>query len=89
MTRGRVGNFAWIPDPTGRADPADALTQAITRPPNASTAHATRERLHRQAGLEPPAPDAVALVLADPAQRMLARIDALAGTPPTGGSIGR
>jgi ATP-dependent exoDNAse (exonuclease V) alpha subunit len=46
MTRGRHGNFAWIPDPTGRADPADALAEAITRPANASTAHATRDHLH-------------------------------------------
>jgi ATP-dependent exoDNAse (exonuclease V) alpha subunit len=45
MTRGRLGNFAWIPDPTGRGDPAQVLAQAIARPPNASTAHATRERM--------------------------------------------
>ncbi len=89
MTRGRRGNFAWIPDPTGRADPADALAQAIARPPNASTAHATRDRLHRQAGLKAPAPDAVARVPADPVERMLGRLDALARTPPSGRSLGR
>jgi conjugative relaxase-like TrwC/TraI family protein len=89
MTRGRLGNFAWIPDPTGRADPADALAQGITRPPNASTAHATRTCLHRQAGLEPPAPDAVARVPADLVERMLARLDALSATVPAGRSPGR
>jgi conjugative relaxase-like TrwC/TraI family protein len=73
MTRGRHGNFAWIPDPTGRADPADALAQAITRPPNATTAHATRDRLRRQAGLPPPGPQPAALP--DPVERMLARLD--------------
>ena len=41
MTRGRLGNLAWIADSTGRADPADALAQAIARPPNATTAHAS------------------------------------------------
>ena len=89
MTRGRLGNFAWIADPTGRADPADALAQAIARPPNATTAHATRDRLHRQAGLGPPAPAAVAPVPADPVERMLARLDALAAAPPAGRSLGR
>jgi conjugative relaxase-like TrwC/TraI family protein len=87
MTRGRLGNFAWIPDPTGRADPAEALAHAITRPPNASTAHATRDQLYRQAGLAPPGPEPAAP--ADPIERMLARLDALERTPPSGRSLGR
>jgi hypothetical protein len=89
MTRGRRGNFAWIPDPTGRTDPADALAQAIARPPNASTAHATRDRLHRQAGLAPPGPEPAAPAPADAAEPMFARLDALARTPPSGRSLGR
>lgn len=45
MTRGRHRNVAWIADPTGLADPEDALAQAIARPANALTAHAVRARL--------------------------------------------
>jgi conjugative relaxase-like TrwC/TraI family protein len=89
MTRGRLGNFAWIPDPTGRADPAEALAQAITRPPNASTAHATRDRLHRQAGLHAPGVDLVPAASGDAAERMLARLDALTASSPAGRSPGR
>jgi hypothetical protein len=54
VTRGRVGNHAWVPDPTGTADPADALAQIIERPPNHESALAVHERLHREAGVEPP-----------------------------------
>lgn len=89
MTRGRHGNFAWIPDPTGRTDPAQALAEAITRPPNASTAHATRDRLHRQAGLEPPGVDAVPALPGDPAERMRARLDALTAASAPGRLLGR
>jgi ATP-dependent exoDNAse (exonuclease V) alpha subunit len=89
MTRGRRGNFAWIPDPTGRTDPADALAQAIARPPNASTAHATRDRLHRQAGLRSPGVDGPPAPSADPAERMLGRLDELSATVPAGRSPGR
>lgn len=54
MTRGRGHNSAVIVDPTGTADPTDALVQAIARPANATTAHALRDRLYREHGLEPP-----------------------------------
>ncbi|MBW3643350.1 MAG: AAA family ATPase, partial [Actinobacteria bacterium] len=88
MTRGRHGNFAWIPDPTGRAEPADALAQALTRPANGTTAHATRDRLHRQAGVASPVSEPAAPAPADAAERMLARLDALAASPPPGRSLG-
>jgi ATP-dependent exoDNAse (exonuclease V) alpha subunit len=55
LTRGRGKNLAVIADPTGTADPAEALARAIARPPNATTAHAARDQLHRAQGLEPPA----------------------------------
>jgi conjugative relaxase-like TrwC/TraI family protein len=90
MTRGRRTNLAWIADPTGRADPAEALARAIARPPNAATAHATRDRLYQQAGLSPPQPTtALPAALPDPVQRMLARLDALEARPSAGRSLGR
>jgi conjugative relaxase-like TrwC/TraI family protein len=55
LTRGRGKNLAVIVDPTGAADPADALARAIARPSNATTAHASRDQLHQAQGLEPPA----------------------------------
>jgi len=54
LTRGRGHNSAVIVDPTGTADPTDALARAIARPANATTAHALRERLYLERGLEPP-----------------------------------
>lgn len=51
MTRGRHRNIAVALDPTGVADPGDLLEQAIVKPANHETAHATRGRL---AGLEAP-----------------------------------
>jgi conjugative relaxase-like TrwC/TraI family protein len=54
LTRGRGHNSALVVDPTGTADPTDALARAIARPANASTAHALRDRLYREHGLEPP-----------------------------------
>ena len=84
MTRGRHGNFAWIPDPTGRADAAEAFGEAIARPANAATAHATRDRLHRQAVLEPPTRRPVPPAYTDPAQQMRARLGALPASPPQG-----
>lgn len=56
LTRGRGHNTAIIVDPTGTADPEDALARAISRPPNATTAHAARDDLYRAHGLEPPLP---------------------------------
>lgn len=57
LTRGRDKNTAIILDPTGTADPEEALARAIARPANATTAHAARDRLHRAQGLEPPTTD--------------------------------
>ena len=85
MTRGRPGNFAWIPDPTGRADAAEAFGEAIARTANAATA----DRLHRQAGLEPPTRRPVPSASTDPGQQMRARLDALSASPPPGRSLGR
>jgi len=68
MTRGRDRNLAWIVDPTGRADPAEALAAAIARPPNAHSAHAVAARL----GGDPPATEDGA------AQRMAMRLGQLA-----------
>ena len=89
MTRGRLGNFAWIPDPTGRADPADALAEAIARPPNASTAHATRDRLHRQAGVAPPTETQTQAAPDEPAARALAQLETLAPTARSRAPLGR
>ena len=55
MTRGRHTNHAVIPDPTGTDDPAELLAQIIARPANGESALAVQDRLHRAAGLEPPA----------------------------------
>jgi ATP-dependent exoDNAse (exonuclease V) alpha subunit len=54
LTRGRSHNTALILDSTGTTDPTDALARAITRPANATTAHALRDRLYREHDLEPP-----------------------------------
>ncbi|CAN5720432.1 hypothetical protein BH20ACT2_BH20ACT2_19970 [soil metagenome] len=66
LTRGRNHNTAWILDPTGLAEPEAALATAIARPPNATTALATRGRLHRAQGLEPPSQEPVAPAQATP-----------------------
>jgi hypothetical protein len=54
LTRGRGKNIAIIPDPSGTADAEEALAEAIAKAPNALTAHAYRDRLHRSKGVEPP-----------------------------------
>ena len=56
MTRGRGRNIAWLVDRTGTADAEVSFAAAIARPPNAGTAHAVRDRLHRAAGVAPPEP---------------------------------
>ena len=56
LTRGRGTNTAIILDPTGTADPEDALARAIARPANATTAHAARDHLYETHGLQPPTP---------------------------------
>jgi ATP-dependent exoDNAse (exonuclease V) alpha subunit len=54
LTRGRQVNLAWMPDPTGTLSPADQLADMISRTPNTASALATRDRLHREAGLTQP-----------------------------------
>ena len=61
MTRGRHANHALILDPNGTDDPAERLTEIITRPATAESALAVQQRLHREAGIEPPAPAAPTL----------------------------
>jgi ATP-dependent exoDNAse (exonuclease V) alpha subunit len=56
MTRGRAANHAWVPDSTGTTDPADQLAQIMDRAPNHESALASHQRLHREAGVEPPDP---------------------------------
>ncbi|MGQ0434495.1 MAG: MobF family relaxase [Microthrixaceae bacterium] len=55
LTRGREANHAWFIDPTGTIDPTDQLEAMIARTPDQESALATLERLHEQAGLQPPA----------------------------------
>jgi conjugative relaxase-like TrwC/TraI family protein len=45
MTRGRKTNTAIVVDPTGIADPAEALAAVVRRPTDGITAHAMRDRL--------------------------------------------
>ena len=47
-------NDAWLPDSTGTLDRAEGLADIIARTPQHASALATSDRLHRQAGLEPP-----------------------------------
>lgn len=54
MTRGRQANHALILDPIGTDDPAERLAEIITRPATAESALAVQDRLHREAGVEPP-----------------------------------
>lgn len=74
MTRGRHHNLAWVLDPTGEADPTEALTAVLQRPPSSRTAHAVRERLYAQQGLAV-VPDG--LGVPRPAERMLQLLDRL------------
>lgn len=57
MTRGRHANHALLSDSTGVDDPAERLTQIITRPTRAESALAVQQRLHHAAGVVPPAAD--------------------------------
>ncbi|MCU1497828.1 MAG: conjugal transfer protein (TraA-like protein) [Acidimicrobiales bacterium] len=45
MTRGRRANHAWVPDPTGTIDPAEALSEVIARTPNHASALAVHAQL--------------------------------------------
>jgi conjugative relaxase-like TrwC/TraI family protein len=78
MTRGRRTNHAVIVDPTGLADPEEALTAAITKPANAKTAHAVRDELHRASGQVPPA---IAGLEHAPPQPLPQRLDELEHRP--------
>lgn len=89
MTRGRGHNTAWIIDPVGNLDPADAFAAAIARPPNARTAHATRARLYDARDLTPPAREVEPPALEDPVARMQARLDRLQQRPPAGRTLER
>lgn len=75
LTRGRSKNLAIIVDPTGTADPADALARAIARPSNATTAHAARDRLLRAQGLEPPATTLTPDLVVDDVERTRVVLD--------------
>jgi len=55
MTRGRHANHALLLDSTGTEDAGDLLARIIARPANGESALAVQDRLHRAAGLEPPA----------------------------------
>jgi conjugative relaxase-like TrwC/TraI family protein len=57
LTRGREANHALVPDSTGTLDPAEHLVQALGRSVECEAALPTLERLHRQAGIEPPGLD--------------------------------
>jgi len=87
LTRGRGHNSAVIVDPTGTADPTDALARAIARPANATTAHALRERLYLERGLEPPERHAAAERRVEPGligdDLVRARLEALQRTAPS------
>lgn len=63
LTRGRHANSAWIPDPNGTLDPADALTVMVERTPHGDSALAVRRQLHRAAGREAPELEDVAYEL--------------------------
>ena len=54
MTRGRQANHALVVDTSDTTDPAERLTEIVTRPTTVESALAVRARLHREAGLEPP-----------------------------------
>lgn len=54
MTRGRQANHALLVDADDTTDPAERLTDIITRPASAESALAVQARLHREAGQEPP-----------------------------------
>jgi conjugative relaxase-like TrwC/TraI family protein len=54
LTRGRESNHAWVPDPTGQLDPVDKLATILEQDSDRGSALATRARLHREIGLEPP-----------------------------------
>lgn len=78
MTRGRRRNVAWVLDRTGREDAEEVFASMIARPPNAQTAHAVREQLHRAAGVSAPAiQHQPALLDEDPACRMAERLNRL------------
>ncbi len=54
MTRGRHENHALILDADDTTDAATVITDIITRPSRAEPALAVRDRLHHEAGIDPP-----------------------------------
>ena len=103
MTRGRHANHAVLTDSTGLDDPAERLTQIITRPTSTESALAVQQRLHRAAGVEPPAADKDASLvrpgkpgtredmdssLEDQVEAMRRRLDAIQHRVPNRGSPG-
>ncbi len=104
MTRGRHANHAVLADSTGLDDPAERLTQIITRPTSAESALAVQQRLHHAAGVEPPAADKDAsrlprpgepgtrdemdLSFEDQVEAMRRRLDAIQHRAPSRGAPG-
>lgn len=92
MTRGRRTNLAVIPDATGTTDPAEALTEMISRTPRHESALAVRKRLHVEAGVAEPSldPPAVAPIEDEQAAKVRTiqqRLDALQA-PRSGRGLG-
>ena len=54
LTRGRLSNDAWLPDPTGTTDPETQLAGIIRHGTTTHPALSERDRLHREAGHDPP-----------------------------------
>lgn len=82
MTRGRHGNLALLPDPTGVADAADLLATMCQAPSRQRSALATAAELHDRAGVAwaPPtltSPPAPAVPERDPVAAIQARLDRL------------
>lgn len=82
MTRGRRHNLAWVLDPTGDADPAEALATVIAKPPRALTAHATTEQLYAKQGLPVTADTLEVANAAERMRRQLDRLQTMAGVAP-------
>ncbi len=102
-TRGRHANHALLTDSTGLDDPAERLTQIITRPTSTESALAVQQRLHHAAGVEPPAAEKDSSVashdapgnhegeapsIEDSGEAMRRRLDAVQERVPSRGALG-